>query len=64
MGTAATTVAGVLAGAAVIRVHDVRPNWETLLVARAILEVAEDADAGADLRVDETARGRAKEGYA
>ena len=50
MGTAATTVAGVLAGVAVVRVHDVRPNWEALEVARAIREVSEDADPGVDLR--------------
>ncbi len=54
MGTAATTVAAVLAGVAVVRVHDVRPNWEALQVARAIREVAEDVDPGVDLRVDTT----------
>ena len=54
MGTVATTVAGVLAGVAVVRVHDVRPNWEALQVARAIREVAEDVDPGVDLRVDTT----------
>ena len=36
-GTVATTVLGLARGAAVLRVHDVRPNVEALRVARAIL---------------------------
>jgi len=42
-GTVATTVLGLAAGAAVIRVHDVRPNVEALRVAQAILEAGEAA---------------------
>jgi dihydropteroate synthase len=37
-GTVATTVIGLLAGAHVFRVHDVRPNFEALRVALAVLE--------------------------
>ena len=40
--TAATTVAGALAGAAIFRVHDVKPNREALRVALAVLEAGED----------------------
>jgi len=39
VGTVATTSLGVLLGAAVVRVHDVRPNFEALRVTQAILEV-------------------------
>ena len=39
-GTVATTVIGLLAGAHVFRVHDVRPNFEALRVALAVLEGA------------------------
>jgi dihydropteroate synthase len=42
-GTVATTVLGLARGAAIVRVHDVRPNVEALRVAQAIL----DADAPA-----------------
>lgn len=38
MGTVATTVLGLAGGAAVVRVHDVRPNLEALRVAQAILD--------------------------
>ncbi len=41
VGTVATTVLGLARGAAVLRVHDVRPNVEALRVAQAILAVAE-----------------------
>jgi dihydropteroate synthase len=44
-GTVATTVLGLARGAAVVRVHDVRPNVEALRVAQAILE-AGDASGG------------------
>ena len=37
-GTVATTVIGLLAGAHVFRVHDVRPNFEALRVTLAVLE--------------------------
>jgi dihydropteroate synthase len=40
-GTVATTVLGLARGAAVVRVHDVRPNVEALRVAKAILEAGE-----------------------
>ena len=43
VGTVATTVAGVLAGASVFRVHDVKPNFEALRVALAIVEGAPGA---------------------
>jgi len=36
-GTVATTVLGLARGAAVVRVHDVRPNVEALRVAEAVL---------------------------
>ncbi len=45
-GTVATTVLGLARGAAVVRVHDVRPNVEALRVAAAIL-AADAADEGA-----------------
>jgi dihydropteroate synthase len=38
VGTVATTVIGALLGAAIFRVHDVRPNFEALRVTQAILE--------------------------
>lgn len=38
IGSVATTVAGLLAGAHVFRVHDVKPNFEALRVGLAILE--------------------------
>jgi len=38
-GTVATTVLGLARGAAVVRVHDVRPNVEALRVAQAVLAV-------------------------
>ncbi len=37
-GTVATTVAGALKGASFFRVHDVKPNKEALLMARAIID--------------------------
>jgi dihydropteroate synthase len=40
VGTVATTVIGVAAGAHVFRVHDVRPNFEALRVALAVREGA------------------------
>jgi dihydropteroate synthase len=43
VGTAATTVAGALAGAAIFRVHDVEINSQALRVARAVLEAGERA---------------------
>jgi len=47
IGTAATTVLGVVKGAAVVRVHDVRPNVEALRVAQAVLDAGErGADVG------------------
>jgi len=39
VGTVATTALGVVSGAAVVRVHDVRPNFEALRVTQAILDV-------------------------
>ena len=38
VGTVATTVIGLLAGAHVFRVHDVKPNFEALRVGLAVLE--------------------------
>jgi dihydropteroate synthase len=38
IGTVATTVAGLLAGVHIFRVHDVKPNFEALRVGLAILE--------------------------
>jgi len=38
IGTVATTVVGLLAGAHVFRVHDVKPNFEALRVGLAVLE--------------------------
>lgn len=38
IGTVATTVAGLLAGVHVFRVHDVKPNFEALRVGLAVLE--------------------------
>ncbi len=38
VGTVATTVLGLARGAAIVRVHDVRPNVEALRVAQAILD--------------------------
>ena len=52
-GTAATTALGVARGAAVMRVHDVRPNVEALRVAQAILDAGEreaDADLSREVR--------------
>jgi len=43
IGTVATTVVGLLAGAHVFRVHDVKPNFEALRVALAVLEGAPGA---------------------
>jgi dihydropteroate synthase len=40
VGTIATTVIGLLAGAHVFRVHDVRPNFEALRVGLAVLDGA------------------------
>jgi dihydropteroate synthase len=40
IGTVATTVVGLLAGVHVFRVHDVKPNFEALRVALAVLEGA------------------------
>jgi dihydropteroate synthase len=40
IGTVATTVVGLLAGAHVFRVHDVKPNFEALRVGLAVLEGA------------------------
>jgi len=42
VGTAATTAIGVLKGAAIFRVHDVRPNFEALRVALAVIEAGAD----------------------
>lgn len=42
-GTVATTVIGLLAGAHIFRVHDVRPNFEALRVTLAVLEGAPSA---------------------
>jgi dihydropteroate synthase len=42
-GTVATTVIGLLAGAHVFRVHDVKPNFEALRVALAVIEGAPGA---------------------
>jgi dihydropteroate synthase len=61
LATAVTTVLGVQAGAAVIRVHDVRPNREALQVAMAVREVDEDVDPGVDLRTDASAAKEAEE---
>jgi dihydropteroate synthase len=44
LGTVATTVLGVARGAAVVRVHDVRPNVEALTVALAVLTAGERGD--------------------
>jgi dihydropteroate synthase len=44
LGTVATTVLGAAQGAAVIRAHDVRPNVEALIVARAVLDAGEGGD--------------------
>ena len=41
VGTVATTVLGLVQGAAVVRVHDVRPNVEALRVAQAVIEAGE-----------------------
>jgi dihydropteroate synthase len=43
IGTVVTTVIGLLAGAQVFRVHDVKPNFEALRVALAVLEGAPGA---------------------
>lgn len=43
VGTVATTVIGLLAGAHIFRVHDVRPNFEALRVGLAVLEGAPPA---------------------
>ncbi len=40
IGTVATTVIGALAGAHLFRVHEVKPNFEALRVALAVLEGA------------------------
>ena len=40
-GTVVTTVLGLARGAAVVRVHDVRPNVEALRVAQAVIEAGE-----------------------
>jgi dihydropteroate synthase len=40
IGTVTTTVVGLLAGAHVFRVHDVKPNFEALRVGQAVLEGA------------------------
>ncbi|HMK92514.1 MAG TPA: dihydropteroate synthase [Thermoleophilia bacterium] len=53
VGTAATTALGVAKGAAVVRVHDVRPNAEALRVAQAILDAGEhraDVDLSREVR--------------
>ncbi len=55
IGTVATTVLGLARGAAIVRVHDVRPNVEALRVAQAILDAdspdgARDATAAASSR--------------
>ena len=41
IGTVATTVVGLLAGAHVFRVHDVKPNFEALRVALAVRDGAQ-----------------------
>jgi len=43
IGTVTTTVVGLLAGAHVFRVHDVKPNFEALRVALAVIEGAPGA---------------------
>lgn len=43
VGTVATTVIGLLAGAHIFRVHDVKPNFEALRVGLAVLEGAPPA---------------------
>ncbi len=60
-GTVATTVLGVAAGAAVIRVHDVRANLEALRVTQAILD-AGDAPAAGTAGRDETGAGAGASG--
>jgi dihydropteroate synthase len=45
-GTVATTVLGLVRGAAIVRVHDVRPNVEALRVACAILEAGATVQSG------------------
>ncbi len=45
-GTVATTVLGVERGAAIVRVHDVRPNVEALRVACAVLDAGETVQGG------------------
>ncbi len=60
-GTVATTVLGVAAGAAVIRVHDVRANLEALRVTQAILDAGDAPTAGTAGR-DETGAGAGASG--
>jgi dihydropteroate synthase len=43
IGTISTTVLGLARGAAIVRVHDARANFEALRVAQAILEAGEGA---------------------
>jgi dihydropteroate synthase len=47
IGTVATTVIGLLKGAAIFRVHDVKPNVEALRVVQAVRAVGEPGEAGA-----------------
>jgi dihydropteroate synthase len=46
IGTVATTVIGLLKGAAIFRVHDVQPNVEALRVVQAVLAAGEPGEAG------------------
>jgi dihydropteroate synthase len=47
IGTVATTVIGLLKGAAIFRVHDVKPNVEALRVVQAVRAAGEPGEAGA-----------------
>ena len=46
IGTVATTVIGLLKGAAIFRVHDVKPNVEALRVVQAVLAAGEPGEEG------------------
>jgi dihydropteroate synthase len=46
IGTVATTVIGLLKGAAIFRVHDVKPNVEALRVVQAVLVAGEPGEEG------------------
>ena len=57
VGTVATTVLGVLAGVAVFRVHDVRPNVEALRLTRAVLSADGGEPSVSRLDITITVRG-------